>query len=247
MPDPKDNLINFGVEPEYNYGEAIKDSLQKNLAIYEAINQPVLLRVPKTAKRILDIGCGTGSLGREIKQEINCEVVGVTYSKLEAESADKCLDRVIIGDINSFNPQKLGKFDCIICSHILEHLYQPQALLTHLHDNLSVDGIILVALPNVLHWKQRWEFIRGRFRYTDGGLMDKTHFRFFDWKTAHELLEQGGYQVVEAEADGNFPLPLLRKVCPPKFVAYIDKMALNKFPGLFGFQFIFSCKSKLGR
>ena len=247
MPDPKDNLINFGVEPEYNYGEEIKDALQPNFTIYEAVNQPVLLRVPKTAKRILDIGCGTGSLGRKIKHEINSEIVGVTYSKIEAESAYKCLDRVIIRDINSFNPQELGKFDCIICSHILEHLYQPQALLTHLHDNLSVDGIIIIALPNVLHWKQRLEFLRGRFRYTDGGLMDKTHFRFYDWETAHELLEESGYQVVEAEADGNFPLPGVRKLLGQKIVAYIDKKAVNKFPGLFGFQFVFSCSSKLSR
>jgi len=247
MPDPKDNLINFGVEPEYNYGEEIKDALQQKFTIYEAVNQTVLLRVPKTAKRILDIGCGTGSLGIKIKHEINCEVVGVTYSKLESESANKYLDGVIIRDLNSFAPHELGQFDCIICSHILEHLYHPQALLNHLHDNLTADGVLIVALPNVLHWKQRWEFIRGRFRYTDGGLMDKTHFRFFDWETAHELLEQGGYQVVEAEADGNFPLPVLRKVCPAKFVDYIDKIALNKFPGLFGFQFVFSCKSKLGR
>jgi SAM-dependent methyltransferase len=225
----------------------MRDALPQNFIIYESLNQPVLLRVSKTAKRVLDIGCGAGSIGREIKQGINSEVIGVTYSEQEAQRASNCLDRVIISDLNSFAPHELGQFDCIICSHILEHLYHPQTLLNHLHDNLTADGVLIVALPNVLHWKQRWEFIRGRFRYTDGGLMDKTHFRFFDWETAHELLEQGGYQVVEAEADGNFPLPLLRKVCPPKFVDYIDKMALNKFPGLFGFQFIFSCKSKLGR
>jgi SAM-dependent methyltransferase len=225
----------------------MRDALPQNFIIYEGLNKPVLLRVPKTAKRVLDIGCGAGSMGGEIKQGINCEVIGVTYSEQEAQRASTCLDWVIISDLNSFNTHDLGQFDCIICSHILEHLYQPQALLNHLHDNLTADGVLIVALPNVLHWKQRIEFIRGRFRYTDGGLMDKTHFRFFDWETAHELLEQSGYQVVESEADGNFPLPVIRKFLMQKITGYIDKTAVNKFPGIFGFQFLFTCRSKLGK
>lgn len=247
MPDRKGNLTNFGVESEDNSGEEIKDTITPNCLIYKAVNQPVLLRVPKTTKRVLDIGCGTGSLGKKIKQYINCEVVGITYSKLEEEGASKCLDRVIIGDINSFSTHNLGEFDCIICSHILEHLYQPQSLLNHLHYSLTADGTLIVALPNVLHWKQRWEFIRGRFRYTEGGLMDKTHFRFFDWEAAHELLEQSGYKVLESQGYGNFPLPGIRKWLMPKVTDWIDTTALNNFPGLFAFQFVFSCISKASK
>jgi hypothetical protein len=74
--------------------------------------------------------------------------------------------------------------------------------------------IIIVALPNVLHWKQRLEFLKGHFKYTEGGLMDRTHFRFFDWQTAQDLLTQSGYQITQAEADGSFPLPVLRKLLP---------------------------------
>lgn len=213
--------------------------------IYEAVNQPVMLRVPKNAKRVLDIGCGAGSLGRKIKQDINCEVSGVTYSELEAALASTCLEQVLVRDLNSYDAHDLGQFDCIICSHILEHLYQPQALLNQLHDSLTADGTLIVALPNILHWKQRLEFIIGRFRYTDGGLMDKTHFRFFDWETAHELLKQSGFKVIEAEADGSFPLPIIRKVLPPKIISWLDHTAVKQFPGLFGFQFVFSCRSEL--
>jgi SAM-dependent methyltransferase len=208
---------------------------------YEAVNETLILRVPKTTRRILDIGCGTGSLGKKIKQEITCEVIGVTYSNLEAKFASTHLDQVIIWDLNNFELHDLGQFDCIICSHILEHLYHPQALLERLHNSLTPNGNLIVALPNVLHWKQRWEFIRGRFRYTEGGLMDKTHFRFFDWETAHQLLEQSGYKIVKAEADGNLPLPVIRKFLPPRLSLWIDHTAVQKFPGVFGFQFIFVC------
>lgn len=219
----------------------LNNTSQTKTIIYGAVNRPVLLRIPKTTKRLLDIGCGSGTLGREIKQDITCEVVGVTYSESEATLAAEWLDQVLVRDLNHFTPREFGYFDCVICSHVLEHLYQPQELLSRLRESLTTDGVLIVALPNVLHWRQRLEFLRGRFRYTDGGLMDRTHFRFFDWTTARELLEQSGYTVLEAKADGNFPIPLVRKFLPSMISLQIDNTALNKFPGLFGFQFVLSC------
>ncbi|MBW4488034.1 MAG: methyltransferase domain-containing protein [Trichocoleus desertorum ATA4-8-CV12] len=212
--------------------------------LYEAVNYPVLKKIPKTTKHLLDLGCGSGSLGKQIKQVFDCRVVGVTYSNTEAEVASTHLDQVIVDDLNNLSLENLKQFDCIVCSHILEHLHSPHLLLSQLHGNLTVDGVLIVALPNVLYWKQRWEFLTGRFRYTDGGLMDKTHFRFFDWQTGQELLEQNGYKVIEAEADGNFPLPVIRRFLPHSISSLLDRTTVRMFPGLFGFQFIFCCRLK---
>lgn len=212
--------------------------------IYESINQPVLLKIPQGTKRLLDIGCGSGALGKIVGQEIGCEVVGVTFSEAEAALASKNLDQVVVQDLNYFDPSSLGMFDCVICSHILEHLYQPQHLLDQVHKILLSEATVIVALPNVLFWKQRLQFLRGSFKYTEGGLMDQTHFRFFDWETAHQLIQESGYQVLEAQADGSFPLPLIRKILP-SLGAWVDSAAVIQFPGLFGFQFVFSCSSSL--
>lgn len=209
---------------------------------YDAVNQKVFSCIQKTTRRLLDIGCGSGALGDKVKQKMGCEVVGITFSDAEAELAFKRLDHVVIQDLNHFDPGFLGKFDCVVCSHVLEHLYQPQILLKKLHESLMPEATLIVALPNVLHWKQRLQFLKGNFKYTDGGLMDRTHFRFFDWETAHALIEESGYQVLKAQADGSFPLPVVRKVFP-KLGSFIDQAAIKRFPGLFGFQFVFSCRS----
>jgi predicted SAM-dependent methyltransferase len=134
-------------------------------------------------------------------------------------------------------------FDCIVCSHILEHLVQPEKLLKRLLTLLSSEGTLLVALPNVLFWHQRWEFVRGRFKYTDGGLMDYTHYRFFDWVAAQELLRNSGYEVIADVADGGFPLSRFL------FQAgrWLDRAAVKLLPGLFGFQFIFTCRRASNR
>jgi 2-polyprenyl-3-methyl-5-hydroxy-6-metoxy-1,4-benzoquinol methylase len=215
-----------------------------NKMIYTAINQPVFQQIPLQAKRILDVGCGSGVLGRAIKQTRNCEIVGITYSNEEAKLASESIDEVIITDINEFSPSLLGEFDCVICSHILEHLYQPERFLAKLNKCLGSDGIIIIALPNTLHYKQRLEFLRGNFKYTDGGLMDKTHFRFFDWDTALELVSNSGLQIVLRYADGYLPLPLIRKfkLLQP-VILYLDKLASAIMPGLLGNQFIIVAKT----
>ena len=205
--------------------------------IYDAFNYAVFDQIPTDAVTILDVGCGSGILGKKLKENRDCHVVGITYSQEEASLAAKILDSVIVANLNEIDTSTLGQFDCIICSHVLEHLYEPSALLKKLHKNLSDEGKLIVALPNVLHFKQRWEFIRGHFKYTDGGLMDKTHFRFFDWDTSYELLVNSGYRVIYRKADGYLPLPLIRRFFRPIEKRLNDFATLN-FPSLFGVQYI---------
>jgi len=188
--------------------------------IYDSLNAAVFARIPARATRILDIGCGAGTLGGALKERHPCEVVGVTYSNDEAESARQRLDRVEVADLNGFAPRQLGLFDCIVCSHVLEHLLQPERLLRELAECLLPGGVIVVALPTVLFWKQ----------------MDRTHFRFFDWMTASALITDAGLVVSDGIADGGFPLS---SRLGAKASAAVDRSALRRFPGLFGFQFVF--------
>jgi SAM-dependent methyltransferase len=207
--------------------------------IYEAFNEAVLARVPATARRLLDTGCGSGALGRKIKEKMDCRVVGITCSEAEAALAAPSLDEVLVCDLNSFELPETDRFDCIICSHVLEHLFQPAETLKRLRRALSPDGTLIVALPNVLYWRQRLEFLRGNFKYTDGGLMDRTHYRFFDWSAAQELLTESGYTVEEAVADGGLPLSRFLSRAGGEG---INRAALRISPGLFGFQFVFVCR-----
>src|SRR5437879_6434869 len=108
--------------------------------IYDAVNTEVLNSIPKTAMRILDLGCGAGTLGAVLKQRQKCEVHGVTFSEEEATLARLKLDNVLVANLNSFDPASLGEFDVAICSHVLEHLYEPQRLLTAMKPSLSQKG-----------------------------------------------------------------------------------------------------------
>lgn len=208
--------------------------------IYQSINQPVFERVPADARRILDLGCGGGAFGEALRHSRACSVVGVTRDEAEAVQARQRLDEVIVSDLNEFDPAPLGRFDCIVCSHVLEHLLSPERLLQRLRACLTPGGPLLIALPNVLFWRQRLEFLRGRFRYTEGGLMDSTHYRFFDWETARGLVIEGGLSPLEQVADGGFPLS---RWLGPNVSRTMDRWAVSTCPGLFGHQFVMTCRS----
>ncbi len=213
--------------------------LAKDLTIYDGVNGCVFSFVPRSAVRILDVGCGTGTMGEQLRLTRERFVAGITYSRLEAQLASGRLSQVICADLNNFDFSNLGKFDCVILSHILEHLYFPEDALERIKCALGPESVVVVALPNVVWWKQRLEFLFGRWRYRDWGILDRTHFRFFDRRSSQELLEQAGYEILRVRRDG--PLPFTkpgRRLLGP-LAERIERLVCAIAPGLFAFQFVY--------
>ena len=213
------------------------------LLIYNAVNQEVLHSIPPTANHILDVGCGNGSLGAVLKQQRPVIVDGITYSEVEAIEARQHLDHVLVADLNAVDKAQLqARYDCIICSHVLEHLATPWQLVSLLESQLLPGGTLIIAIPNLLFFKQRWQLLRGRFTYSqNGGLMDITHLRFFDWQSTALLYQHTQLQLIDKKAYGMFPQPLVRKIIPG-LSKKIDAALVKAFPGLFGLQFIIRLK-----
>ena len=91
-----------------------------------------------------------------------------------------------VADLEDGLPAEARKhrYDCIVFSHVLEHLRAPEQLVRESVGVLTDDGVVLIAVPNVLIWRQRIDFMRGRFEYTDTGVLDRTHLRFYTFKSA---------------------------------------------------------------
>jgi 2-polyprenyl-3-methyl-5-hydroxy-6-metoxy-1,4-benzoquinol methylase len=203
------------------------------------VNGRVLSSIPASASRILDVGCGAGDLGECLLAQRKCQVVGITFSQREADIALSRLSEVHCADLNSFDFSHLGKYDCVVLSHVLEHLYDPQGVLLRLKTALTPESTVVVALPNIVWWRQRLEFLAGRWRYRDFGILDRTHFRFFDHKSSAQLLTDTGFEILERTVDGPFPpLKPFRRMLG-SFAPRIDRFTCELFPGLLAFQFVF--------
>jgi SAM-dependent methyltransferase len=215
------------------------DSEESTGLLYSAFNKDVFELIPLGIKSVLDVGCGTGALGNAIKQKFpSAKTGGITFSSDEAKLAGLVYDHVFVHDLNDLSLDVENEWDCIIFSHVLEHTYHPVKVLKYYASKLSSDGLILIALPNVLFFKQRFEFMRGKFEYSDeGGFMDSTHFRFFDFNTAKQLALDAGLEITHARGQGFFPLGPIRSWLPSVGKKINDAM-VNRFPGLFSFQFL---------
>jgi 2-polyprenyl-3-methyl-5-hydroxy-6-metoxy-1,4-benzoquinol methylase len=207
-------------------------------------NPAVLGCVPDESHAILDVGCGAGDNARLLAR-VGRVVDGVTLSASERDKAQQHCRKVVIHNLETGLPAELkGPYDCVICSHVLEHICWPEKLLRDIRERLSPSGLLVVALPNVFFYKNRWNLIRGRFNYEESGLMDNTHFRWYSFRSAQALLGSAGFDILGAEADGSFPIPFRRRLFSHSVTRLVDAWAAAAFPGLFGYQMVFTARSQ---
>lgn len=87
-------------------------------------------------------------------------------------------------------------YDYIIYADILEHLPDPVSVLKRHVQSLKAGGTVYVSVPNFRHYSVFWQlFIRGRIRYQDAGVLDRTHLRFTTRKMVIEWFDQAGLDI----------------------------------------------------
>jgi 2-polyprenyl-3-methyl-5-hydroxy-6-metoxy-1,4-benzoquinol methylase len=181
------------------------ESLRRTRAdAYENPRPEIQRHVPEGARRILDLGCSSGELGRALKQrplaEGQVSVVGVELDPEYASAARLHLDHVVEGDLAAEETRSEAgdrhPFDCLIAADVLEHLVDPWAILTSYVDLLEPGGTAVVSVPNVRHWETLWQLgARGVWPRRDSGIFDRDHLRWFTAADAIGLVEGAGLEL----------------------------------------------------
>ncbi len=148
-----------------------------------------LLLVPE-GSRVLDVGTATGSVARGLRAH-GSRVWGVEIDEEAAGQAANVCEQVVIGDVEQLDlagELHQHEFDWLLLLDVLEHLRDPLATLERCLPLLAPEGRVLLSLPNIAHASVRLQLLQGRFQYTETGLLDHTHLRFFDEQSMRELL-----------------------------------------------------------
>lgn len=220
--------------------------------VYQAAgNSGVIALVDREAESVLDVGCGSGDTAAMLRlRDPHKQIDGITASRTEAESAALRLDQCWVADLEHALPGELLEhprhYDVLIFSHVLEHMRDPQRVIERLMPHLKPGGSCVIAVPNVMAYRQRWEFLRGRFDYQATGAIHETHLHFFSYHSATQLLARAPELTLErSSVSGNAPLWRLRSHLPSGVAASLDALACRLSPNLFGAEVLLLARKRL--
>lgn len=171
--------------------------LNKNAEYFSLEREIFKNSVIENNLNILDIGCGTGILGKYFKEHQNSKVYGVEISESAYLIAKNNLDDVLKGNIESIDlnyPENY--FDVVIMGDVVEHLISPVDTIKKIMPFLKLGAKIYITVPNVRHWSviknllffDLWE-------YDSWGILDFTHLRFFTKTSITKLFQRNNFYV----------------------------------------------------
>jgi 2-polyprenyl-3-methyl-5-hydroxy-6-metoxy-1,4-benzoquinol methylase len=164
----------------YETGSLVEGSLsnESGLLYLEKVVGYLVESNMLNGKQILEIGCGSGSLLKELKKN-GGKVIGLEPgSHKRVEGID---DIRIIKDFFPSNEIK-EKFDLIIHFGVLEHIENPLAFISAQKENLNPDGKIFFAVPNCEPF----------FESGDISIFIHEHFNYFTSESISLLIKKAG-------------------------------------------------------
>lgn len=151
--------------------------------------------------RVLDIGCGNHSPTLTKAYFPHCVYHGLDRERWNNDAADAAAtDHFYPIDLESEELDEVGdeQYDVVICSHVLEHLSNPESVATKLARKLKANGMLYIEVPSsrsmkLPRAKDGWFGIRGCLNFYD----DETHVTLVDLEEIRALLTKQGYAATE--------------------------------------------------
>jgi 2-polyprenyl-3-methyl-5-hydroxy-6-metoxy-1,4-benzoquinol methylase len=181
---------------------------------------------------VFEGGVSSGYVAAELVAR-GLKVDGAEIDPAAADAARAHCDTILVGDLQTLDLTSLrSDYRVLLFADTVEHIPDPAALLKRVRPRLRPDGALILSVPNIANWAMRLGLLFGRFRYTDRGILDRTHLRFFTKKTLVELVESSGYRVTDVTA--SVPVPGLSwgPLC-----ALAHRVG-NLWPSLFAYTFV---------
>lgn len=203
-------------------------------------------RMVGTGKRVLEVGAGDGKFGAQLIEAGN-EVTAVNAEPKAA--VPNGYQELIAADLEEglqpMSRLKNKQFDCILLLDRLEHLQDPSKLLEDCRRMLEARGKLIVSVPNAVNITLRLMMLFGIFQYSDRGILDWKHLRFFTRRTLRRLLEEHGFRITGRHYTV-IPLERVISAAPTNPLLRLGNTVLRAanavLPGLFAYEILFSAE-----
>lgn len=170
--------------------------MSQHVSYFKHYRIEMLPFIPQKATKILEIGCGQANFSLQLLRE-DREIWGLEPNPEAAKVASEKLYKVLTGTVE----EKLTEipddyFDVIIMNDVIEHLTYPKEVLEQLKPKMAENGVVVSSIPNVRYSKNIFKLIFNKdWKYTESGILDNTHFRFFTKKSIKRMFRETGFEV----------------------------------------------------
>ena len=165
----------------------------------DRLTQSRLAQLVPPGSRVLDLGCGDGSLMSYLRDERGCTGYGV---EIDDDKVQACLQRgVNVLQLNLEDGLAMfddNSFDVVLQIDTLQHLRNAE---TMLRETARVGRIGIVAFPNFAHWPNRLSVLQGRMPVTRRlpyQWYDTPNIRVGTYADFDILAQRNGLQVVDS-------------------------------------------------
>jgi 2-polyprenyl-3-methyl-5-hydroxy-6-metoxy-1,4-benzoquinol methylase len=151
--------------------------------------------LPAHYERTLEIGCASGGFASNLTKA--AETWGVEPHAPAAARAAKTMTRVLTGIYGEVVDQLPNHyFDLVICNDVIEHMPDHDAFLRDIRSKVRPGAYLVGSLPNIRHITAlvKLLFLRD-WPYSDSGILDRTHLRFFTEKSMRRTFADHGMAI----------------------------------------------------
>ena len=161
---------------------------------------------------ICDLGCGNGHITGRLAT-LGYKVIGVDASASGIQIARRTYPDVEFVEALIDRELKLGHFDLVISSDVIEHMYRPSDLLEASAALLKPGGQILLGTPYHGYLKNLVLAATGKMDAHFSALHDGGHIKFFSVDTLSRLLQNHGFQNLAFTYYGRLPWLWKNMIC----------------------------------
>jgi 2-polyprenyl-3-methyl-5-hydroxy-6-metoxy-1,4-benzoquinol methylase len=169
----------------------------------------------KTKIRILDLGCGNGSLTHAIARQ-GYEVVGIDESTTGIAIARQSFPECNFIQSSIYNlPYDIleNSFDVVLAVEVIEHLFYPKELIRAARRCIKPDGHLVITTPYHGYLKNLALAMTGKMDQHFTSLWDGGHIKFFSVSTMRALLEGEKFTDVSFRFSGRLPYLWKSMIC----------------------------------
>ena len=163
-------------------------------------------------RSICDLGCGNGHISGRLAT-LGYEVTGVDASASGIQIAQGAYPQVNFVHALIDRDLDLGKFDLVISSDVIEHLYRPSDLLDATISQLKPGGHVLLGTPYHGYLKNLVLAATNKMDAHFSALHDGGHIKFFSVNTLSKLMRSYGFDDLRFTFYGRAPWLWKNMIC----------------------------------